>query len=203
MAIEVFSASVRNQASTSERAGGAGDGPQSSPLETGRVESEGSAMGRLSLGAWGKGGLAADRPRDFLHHYSRRDEVEGYRLPSLRRPVDPTGKMRKASPPEVVPEPGWAPIDPLRLEGGRGAFVSGEPEGERLRGRDFWGGGEGVRGFFASGERGGDRLRVRYFWRGGDRPLVGRAWFGPGAEGPPGHAPAPGMSRGLRNATAG
>ena len=70
--------------------------------------------------------------------------------------------VRRASSPEVVPEPGWAPIDPLRLEGGRGSFVSGEPEG--------------------------DRLRVRYFWRGGDRPLVGRAWFGPGAEGPPGHA---------------
>jgi len=65
-------------------------------------------------------------------------------------------------PPEVVPEPGWEPIEPPRLEGGRGSFVSGDPEG--------------------------DRLRVRYFWRGGERPLVGRAWFSPGAEGPPGHA---------------
>ena len=66
------------------------------------------------------------------------------------------------TPPEVIPEPGWIPIEPLRLEGGRGSFVSGDPEG--------------------------DRLRVRYFRRPGDRRLVGRAWFGPGAEGPPGHA---------------
>jgi acyl-coenzyme A thioesterase PaaI-like protein len=71
-------------------------------------------------------------------------------------------EVRPASPPEVVTEPGWTPIEPPRLEGGRGSFVSGNPEG--------------------------DRLRVRYFWRGGPRPLVGRAWFGPGAEGPPGHA---------------
>lgn len=66
------------------------------------------------------------------------------------------------APPEVVPEPGWTPIEPPRLEGGRGSFVSGNPEG--------------------------DRLRVRYFRRPDDRRLVGRAWFGPGAEGPPGHA---------------
>jgi acyl-coenzyme A thioesterase PaaI-like protein len=64
--------------------------------------------------------------------------------------------------PEVVPEPGWKPIDPLRLEGGPRSFVSGEPAG--------------------------DRLRVRYFRRERDGRLVGRAWFGPGAQGPPGHA---------------
>jgi len=64
--------------------------------------------------------------------------------------------------PEVVPEPGWTPINPLRLEGGPRSFVSGEPEG--------------------------DRLRVRYFRRERDGRLVGRAWFGPGAQGPPGHA---------------
>jgi acyl-coenzyme A thioesterase PaaI-like protein len=64
--------------------------------------------------------------------------------------------------PEVVPEPGWTPIDPLRLEGGPRSFVSGEPAG--------------------------DRLRVRYFRRERDGRLVGRAWFGPGAQGPPGHA---------------
>ena len=76
--------------------------------------------------------------------------------------MDGNRQERRATPPEVVPEPGWRPIEPPRLEGGRGSFVSGDPEG--------------------------DRLRVRYFWRGGERPLVGRAWFGPGAEGPPGHA---------------
>ena len=66
------------------------------------------------------------------------------------------------TPPEVVPEPGWTPLEPPRLEGGRGSFVSGDPTG--------------------------DRLRVRYFRRPEDRRLVGKAWFGPGAEGPPGHA---------------
>lgn len=67
-----------------------------------------------------------------------------------------------ASAPAVVAEPGWEPIEPPRLEGGRGSFVSGDPQG--------------------------DRLRVRYFRRTGDGRLVGRAWFGPGALGPPGHA---------------
>ena len=44
------------------------------------------------------------------------------------------------------------------------------------------------RGSFVSGEPEGDRLRVAYFRRRSDGHLVGRAWFGPGAEGPPGHA---------------
>jgi acyl-coenzyme A thioesterase PaaI-like protein len=68
----------------------------------------------------------------------------------------------KMTAPEVVPEPGWIPVKPFRLEGGRGSFVTGEPEG--------------------------DRLRVRYFRRESDGRLMGRAWFGPGAQGPPGHA---------------
>jgi acyl-coenzyme A thioesterase PaaI-like protein len=66
------------------------------------------------------------------------------------------------SAPEVVPEPGWIPVKPFRLEGGRASFVSGEPDG--------------------------DRLRVRYYRRETDGRLVGRAWFGPGSQGPPGHA---------------
>jgi acyl-coenzyme A thioesterase PaaI-like protein len=41
---------------------------------------------------------------------------------------------------------------------------------------------------FVSGEPEGDRLRVRYFRRDVDGALTGMAWFGPGAEGPPGHA---------------
>jgi len=41
---------------------------------------------------------------------------------------------------------------------------------------------------FVSGDPAGDRLRVRYFRRRSDDALVVEAWFGPGAEGPPGHA---------------
>jgi acyl-coenzyme A thioesterase PaaI-like protein len=67
-----------------------------------------------------------------------------------------------AGPPEVVPEPGWTPIEPFRLEGFAGSFVTGGPQDSRLR--------------------------VRYFLRAGDGRLVGRAWFGPGSQGPPGHA---------------
>lgn len=64
--------------------------------------------------------------------------------------------------PPVVAKPGWTKIEPPRLEAGRGTFVSGEPEG--------------------------GRLRVAYFRREQDERLVGRAWFGPGSIGPPGHA---------------
>lgn len=70
------------------------------------------------------------------------------------------GRLRQAPP--VEPEEGWEAVEPLRIEGGRGSFVSGEPEG--------------------------DRLRVAFFRRRGDGHLVGRAWFGAGAQGPPGHA---------------
>ena len=66
-----------------------------------------------------------------------------------------------SSAPPVVPEEGWQAVQPLRIEGGRGSFVTGDPEG--------------------------DRLRVAYFRRAADGALVGRAWFGPGAVGPPGH----------------
>jgi acyl-coenzyme A thioesterase PaaI-like protein len=66
-----------------------------------------------------------------------------------------------AGAPPVVPEEGWQAVQPLRIEGGRGSFVSGDPEG--------------------------DRVRVAYFRRAADGALVGRAWFGAGAVGPPGH----------------
>jgi acyl-coenzyme A thioesterase PaaI-like protein len=64
--------------------------------------------------------------------------------------------------PAVVPEAGWTPIEPFRIEGGSGSFVTGDAQG--------------------------NRLRVRYFLRDADGRLVGRAWFGAGAQGPPGHA---------------
>jgi acyl-coenzyme A thioesterase PaaI-like protein len=71
-------------------------------------------------------------------------------------------EQERKRPPEVVPEPGWIPLEPPRLEGGHRSFVSSDAEG--------------------------DRLRVRYFHIDGEERLVGRAWFGPGAQGPPGHA---------------
>lgn len=79
--------------------------------------------------------------------------------------------------PAIEAEPGWTPLDPPRLEGGRGSFVSGEPEGERLR--------------------------VRYFRRDADSALVGRAWFGPGTVGPPGHAHGGAIAAVLDEATGG
>jgi len=56
----------------------------------------------------------------------------------------------------------WKPFVPLALEGGQRSFVSGKPQ-------------SGL-------------LRVHYFKRQGDDAIVGRAWFGPRAAGPPGHA---------------
>lgn len=41
---------------------------------------------------------------------------------------------------------------------------------------------------FISGRQAGDRMRVVYFRRADDDRLLARAWFGPGAEGPPSHA---------------
>jgi acyl-coenzyme A thioesterase PaaI-like protein len=47
--------------------------------------------------------------------------------------------------------------------------------------------GSGTRPSYVSGDRDGSRLRIAYFQRTTDGMLVGRAWFGPGSEGPPGH----------------
>lgn len=56
----------------------------------------------------------------------------------------------------------WTPLAPFGAVGATMSFVSSEPNG--------------------------DRLRVHYFRRATDGALVGTAWFGPAAEGPPGHA---------------
>lgn len=64
--------------------------------------------------------------------------------------------------PDLSPPPGCQPVAPPSVEGGRGSFVSGDPEGERLR--------------------------VAYYRRKADDAFIGRAWFGPGASGPPEHA---------------
>lgn len=60
------------------------------------------------------------------------------------------------------PEPGWEEMIALRTFGYRPMFVSGDPEG--------------------------DRIRVRYFVNSEDRRLMCKAWFGHGSQGPPGHA---------------
>lgn len=57
---------------------------------------------------------------------------------------------------------GWAPLTTREVIGESVSFVSGPPDDQRLR--------------------------VRYFQRLADNALVARAWFGPGAQGPPGHA---------------
>lgn len=61
-----------------------------------------------------------------------------------------------------APHDGWTLTPPRRESSLRNSFVSGDAEGQRLR--------------------------VSYFVRDVDSAVVGRAWFGPLAEGPPGHA---------------
>ncbi len=66
------------------------------------------------------------------------------------------------SSPLLAPEPGWSELTlPSHL---------------------------GFRPNFVTGQNDSDRLRVRYFLRRSDQHVVGKAWFGPGAQGPPGHA---------------
>jgi acyl-coenzyme A thioesterase PaaI-like protein len=60
--------------------------------------------------------------------------------------------------PDLSPQPGW--VDEGSAESPNRSFVSGDPTGQRLR--------------------------VRYYRDGQER--VARVWFGPLAEGPPGHA---------------
>lgn len=68
--------------------------------------------------------------------------------------------VRKA--PEVTPEPDWTPLPGAVFKWRGKTFVSGDPDG--------------------------DRLRVKYFVRERDTRLFGKAWFGPNTIGPPGHA---------------
>lgn len=64
--------------------------------------------------------------------------------------------------PSFNPPPGWTPVDFPRAFGDGRSFVSGETAG--------------------------DRLIVHYFEESGRSVLHALAWWGPGAEGPPGHA---------------
>jgi len=56
---------------------------------------------------------------------------------------------------------------------------------------------------FVSGDLNSDLLRVRYFRRDSDGALVGKVWFGPKAEGPPGHAHGGSMAAVLDEAMGG
>jgi len=72
------------------------------------------------------------------------------------------------TPPPVTPEPGWHAFMPFPELASRESFVQG---GESTH-----------------------RLRLAYFKRDSDDHLVGRAWFGPETQGPPGHAHGGAMS---------
>jgi len=65
-------------------------------------------------------------------------------------------------PVEFGPEPGWTVLHMPRVFGTGRSFVSGDIDG--------------------------DRLRLWYYRRDEDGALIAKVWFGPGAEGPPGHA---------------
>lgn len=68
---------------------------------------------------------------------------------------------RMSDAPRLDGEDGWEPLGQFNARTAR-SYVSGEPDGERLR--------------------------IRYFRRASDGALTAKAWFGPGTQGPPGHA---------------
>ncbi|MCP4678638.1 MAG: PaaI family thioesterase [Deltaproteobacteria bacterium] len=72
--------------------------------------------------------------------------------------------MSKKCDPDLSPEEGWTEVQLVQTLLGCRSFVSDDPHGD------------------------GDRLKIKYYLRDTDKEIVGRVWFGPGAEGPPGHA---------------
>ena len=66
------------------------------------------------------------------------------------------------SEPQFTMEPGWSPLLGILPASTGARFVSKDDSGQRLR--------------------------VRYYRRDADGALMGKVWFGPGTEGPPGHA---------------
>lgn len=64
--------------------------------------------------------------------------------------------------PDLSPLPGCHLVEPLPGTERTNVYVSGEPDGQRIR--------------------------VRYYRRDSDGAIVAPCWFGPGCEGPPGHA---------------
>ena len=72
-----------------------------------------------------------------------------------------TSRALAPAAPVDAPHEGWTLLPPRQSLGFGASFVAGDS---------------------------GDRLQVAYFVRDADSAMVGRAWFGPLAEGPPGHA---------------
>ncbi len=66
--------------------------------------------------------------------------------------------------PDLSPKDGWTEVQLVQSLLGCRSFVSDDPHGD------------------------GDRVKIKYYVRDTDQKIVGRVWFGPGAEGPPGHA---------------
>ena len=64
--------------------------------------------------------------------------------------------------PEPQPEPGWIPLEMPGVFTERCSFLSDGPEN--------------------------NRVRIAYYRRETDKHVLAQVWFGPGAEGPPGHA---------------
>ena len=69
---------------------------------------------------------------------------------------------KQPEPPNLQPEPGWSQLRQPAAFGPHPTFVTGGDDS--------------------------DRLRVRYYYQADNGHIVGKAWFGPGAQGPPGHA---------------
>jgi acyl-coenzyme A thioesterase PaaI-like protein len=72
-----------------------------------------------------------------------------------------TDEIENMMAPPVRAEEGWTPLSPMTARSGRS---------------------------YVLGKEGDERMRVAYFRRECDGALVGRVWFGPWCEGPPGHA---------------
>jgi acyl-coenzyme A thioesterase PaaI-like protein len=83
-------------------------------------------------------------------------------LTFLSAGVNLLGMSKDRQPPSLGPEEGWTRASVPNEMGFQPTFVSGANDS--------------------------DRLRVRYYLRASDQRVVGKAWFGPGAQGPPGHA---------------
>jgi acyl-coenzyme A thioesterase PaaI-like protein len=79
--------------------------------------------------------------------------------------------------PDLAPEPQWTGLPDFPDQHRPRSFVSGDPDG--------------------------DRLRVRYYRRRADDAFVGKVWFGPGSEGPPGFAHGGSMAAVLDEAMGG